>query len=59
MPEALTIDGFDFDRVAQMIDESQLGDMQKTLLKGTLDQARNNPDLLEQALTSVREALGL
>jgi len=58
-PEALTVDGFDFDKAAEMIDSSEIGDTQKTLLKTGLNQAKDNPELLEAALDKVREALGL
>ena len=59
MAELFTVDGFDFDRVTTLIDESQINDLQKTVLKGALDQARNNPDLLREALDRVKEALNL
>jgi len=57
--EALTVDGFDMSKVSDMIDNSELGDMQKTLLKGSLEKAQENPDMLNTALEKVREALGM
>lgn len=55
----LSPEGFDYDKVAEMIDASALDAGQKALLTTTLDQVRNNPALLEQTLTRIQEALGL
>ncbi len=59
MADWMTVDGFNMDKAAEAIDNSSLGDMQKTLLKGTLEKAQENPDLLKSALEKVREALGM
>lgn len=55
----LTPEGFDFDKVKDMIDGSSLDRMKKTLLLGAIDQAKNNRDLLKAALEQARGALGL
>ncbi|MEP5091905.1 MAG: hypothetical protein ABJR23_20965, partial [Paracoccaceae bacterium] len=55
----LTVEGFNFDKVSQMIDGSSLSDVQKTTLKSTLDSAQSNPQLLDGALQQVKAALGL
>ena len=59
MAEVLTVDGFNFDKVSEMIDGSELGSFQKTALKTTLDKAKDNPELLETVLTKIKEAIGM
>lgn len=57
--EALTLDGFDYDRAVEVLDASNINEGSKVLLRTVLDQARNSPALLEPALEQVRNALGL
>ena len=59
MADLLTVDGFDLDKVNDMIDGSDLGTVQKRLLTTALDKAKDNPELLEQALEQIKKALGL
>ena len=59
VPDLLTTEGFDFDKVKGLIDGSDLDGLKKILLVGALDQAKNNPDLLKAALDQVKSALGL
>ena len=54
-----TAEGVDFDRIGELLENSDLGALQKTTLKTALDQARDNPDLLQAALDQVKSALGL
>lgn len=56
---ALSAETFDYDRAVQVIDNSDISETQKTMLKSGLDQARNNPALLENLLQQARTALGL
>ena len=42
-----------------MIDGSSLGELQKTALKGAVDSAKDNPELLQGALDQVKQALGM
>ena len=59
-PEAaLTPEGFDFEQVQQMIEDSDLGDLQKTALTTGLNTVRDNPAQLEAVLTQIRDALGM
>jgi hypothetical protein len=58
--DLLTTTGFDYDKLVDAIDASEtLGEAQKTGLKTSLDQARDNPALLQSALDQVKAALGL
>jgi len=56
---ALTAEGFDAAKVIEMIDGSDLGVIQKTTMSALVEQASENPDLVESVLTQVKEALGL
>jgi hypothetical protein len=56
---ALTAESFDYDRAVQVIDNADISETQKTMLKSGLDQARNNPALLENLLQQARTALGM
>ena len=55
----LTVDGFDADKVAEMIEGSDLSIVQKTALAAATNAVKDNPALLEATLTRLREALGL
>ena len=55
----LTVENFDMDAAAQMIENSNINATQKTLLKATLQKAQENPELLKAALAQARAALGM
>ena len=57
--QLLTVDGFDLDKVSEMIDGSDLGVLQKTTLTTGLKAAQDNPELLKVALEKIRQALKL
>ncbi|MFK7881125.1 hypothetical protein [Roseobacter sp.] len=57
--EALTVEGFDFAKVTEMIDNSDLATTQKLALASAVEQAQDNPELLNAALTQLRDALGM
>ncbi len=59
LAELLTVEGFDFDSVAKVLNESDLGAVQKNVLTQGLKAAQDNPELLGPLLDSAREALGL
>jgi hypothetical protein len=59
MSELFTVDGFNLEKVTSMVDASDLGALQKTVLTKGLDAAQDNPELLSAALTKIREALGM
>lgn len=58
-PDVLTVEGFDLAKANEMIETSQLGSTEKMLLSASLEQAQQNPELLNLALQEVRSALGL
>jgi len=57
-PEALTVDGFDMERVRSLIEGADLGSMQENLLIEGIRAAQDNPELLQSALQAARQALG-
>ena len=57
--ELLTVEGFDYDKVIEMIDGSELNAMVKTSTKAALTQARDNPEMLEGVLEKLKDAMGL
>lgn len=59
LSDLLTVDGFDFDKVTDLIQDSSLGALQKTTLEAALGAARDNPEALAEVLAKLREALGL
>ena len=44
MADLLTPEGFNLDKVGEMIDGSELGTFKKTALKTALDGAKDNPE---------------
>lgn len=58
LPEALTVAGFDMDKVTQLIKDAGMGEMQKSLLIAGIRAAQDNPDLLKPALEAAQKALG-
>ena len=57
--EALTVENFSMEKVSEMIANSDIADVQKTVLEQSLKAAQDNPEALKAALDAVREALGL
>lgn len=57
--DVLSVDGFNIDKASEMIDESDLGGIKKTMLKGALDKAQDDPEMLKAILGQVKAALGL
>ncbi len=57
--ELLTVDGFNYDKVAEYIDGSDLNLVAKTGAKALLEQAKSNPDGLAGILDQLKGALGL
>ena len=58
MADLLTADGFDADKVIEMISNSDLSAVQQTVLSGGVNAIKDNPALLEATLTRLKEALG-
>jgi colicin import membrane protein len=58
MADLLTPEGFNLDKVGEMIDGSELGALKKTALKTALDGAKDNPELLNGVLEQIKTALG-
>jgi hypothetical protein len=59
MSAALTPEGFDFDTVAAMIENSDLDAQTKAVTRAGLIGAQRNPDLLEGTLARLRTTLGM
>ena len=59
MADLLSVDGFDLDKVSEMIDGSEIGAFQKIALKTTLEKAKDNPEVLQTVLDKIKEAAGL
>ena len=57
--DALSVDGFSMDKVSGMIDGSDLDGLKKTMLKGALKKAQDDPEMLKTVLGQVKSALGL
>ena len=58
MADLLTADGFDADKVIEMISNSDQSAVQQTVLSGAVNAIKDNPALLEATLTRLKEALG-
>ena len=59
MADLLSVDGFNLDKVSEMIDSSEVGAFQKTALKKALEKAKDNPEVLQTVLDKIKEAAGL
>ena len=59
MADLLSVDGFDLDKVSEMIDGSEIGAFQKTALKTALEKVKDNPEVLQTVLDKIKEAAGL
>ena len=57
MADLLTADGFDADKMIEMISNSDLSAVQQTVLSGAVNAIKDNPALLEATLTRLKEAL--
>ena len=51
--------GTHFDQVIDYVDNSEMSTLVKTTTKATLEQARDNPELLKGVLDTLRGQLGL
>ena len=58
-PDALSVEGFDMGKANEMIDGSDIGPLKKTMLKGALKKAQDNPEMLKTTLDQIKGALGL
>jgi len=59
LEDLLSADGFDADAILDAVENSDLGVLQKTGLSALVEEARNNPELVESVVSQVKEALGL
>ena len=59
VPEALSVEGFEMDKVVEMIEESDLGPAEKSLLKKGVEEAASDPEALKAVLDKIRAALDL
>lgn len=59
MADLLSVDGFDLDKVSEMIDGSEIGAFQNIALKTALEKAKDNPEVLQTVLDKIKEAAGL
>ena len=59
MADLLSVDGFDLDKVSEMINDSEIGAFQKIALKTALEKAKDNPEVLQTVLDKIKEAAGL
>ena len=59
MADLLSVDGFDLDKVSEMIDGSEIGAFQKIALKTALEKAKDNPEVLQTVFDKIKEAAGL
>ena len=57
--ELLTVDGFDYDRVVEYVEQSDLNATVKVTTLATLERVRNSPELLRQTLERLRDELAL
>ena len=55
--ELLNPENFDFDKVIALVDASEVSALKKTVLKGALEKAKDNPDLLKAAIDQIKAAL--
>ena len=58
MADLLSAEGFDAGKVIELIDGSSLGDTEKSMLKLLVEKAGDNPDLVAETVSKVKEALG-
>ena len=58
-PSVMTVEGFNLDAASEMIDSSNLNDLQKSTLKSTLEASQDSPVMLKVALDEARNLLGL
>ena len=58
-PSVMTVEGFNLDAAKEMIDSSNLNDLQKLTLKSTLEASQDSPVMLKVALDEARNLLGL
>lgn len=59
LADALTVEGFDADRIRQAIAESDMNAAQKQAAETLLASAEQNPELVQTVIDQLRERLGL
>ena len=59
LADLLTPEGFNLDKVGEIIDGSELGALKKIALKTALDSAKDNPELLNSVLEQIKGTLGM
>ena len=57
--ELLTVDGFDAEKVVQLLDTADLSALEKTTLGNALNAAKDNPTLLQPVLDQIKSVLGM
>lgn len=55
----LTVEGFDYEKVVEMIDTSEMAETVKSAFKEGLDKARNSPEMLQNVLDQIKSALNV
>ncbi|MFK7745627.1 MAG: hypothetical protein AB8B47_11275 [Roseobacter sp.] len=58
IPEYLTFEGFDLEKVKEFVDGSELSSTQKAFLTTAVTKAQESPEVLKAALSQVQQALG-
>jgi len=58
MADLFSVDGFNLDKVSDMIDSSEIGAFQKTALKTAKDNPKDNPEVLQTVLDKIKESAG-
>ena len=56
--ELLSLEGFDADKVTQLIEGSGMSDAQKATLTRAVDVAKDNPALLQPVLERIQSLIG-
>ena len=58
LAEALTVDGFDAATLIEAVENSDLGLAESTVARGLIDQARDNPEMVQVVIDQLRDLLG-
>lgn len=59
MTDLLTVDTFDAAKLVEMVQASDLGEMQKTALVTAIEQAGDSPELVQSVIDQIKQAMGL
>jgi hypothetical protein len=57
--ELLTVDGFDAEKVTALLDTTDIGAGEKSMLTTALNAAKDNPALLQPVLDNIKALLGM